>query len=168
MKFSVGDKVLFKKEILRGKVSKIISIYKVLVLTQDGFEMNVSVNDLVRVEEGTERIASYGRVSNFKDFKETSFKAKKSQKSKSICRVDLHIELLTSNYHYMSNIEIVQLQLNVCEKKINKALNSKVAKLEIIHGIGEGILREEVHNLLRDYKLRFYLSKDGGATEVIL
>ena len=38
MKFSVGDKVLFKKESLRGKVSKIISIYKVLVLTQDGFE----------------------------------------------------------------------------------------------------------------------------------
>ena len=41
-------------------------------------------------------------------------------------------------------------------------------RIEIIHGIGEGVLRDEVHNILRNYNLRFYLTKDGGATEVYL
>ena len=168
MQFSVGDKVLFKKERLGGKIVKISSIYKVVVLTEDGFEINVSVNNLVRIEQGTEKNTAYGKVSNVKDFNDTLFKAKKSQKITSLLSVDLHIELLTANYHNMSNIEIVQLQLDVCHKKIYKALNSNVTRLQIIHGIGEGILREEVHNILREYKLRFYLSQDGGATEVVL
>tara|TARA_B100001758_G_scaffold247942_1_gene268829 strand:+ start:37495 stop:38001 length:507 start_codon:yes stop_codon:yes gene_type:complete len=168
MQFSVGDKVLFKKERLCGKIIKIHSLYKAAVLTEDGFEINVSLNNLVRIEQGTDKIASYGKVSNVKDFNYTRFKSVKSQKKASILRVDLHIELLTTDYHNMSNIEIVQLQLDVCEKNIHKALHSNFTSLQIIHGIGEGTLRKEVHNILREYKLRFYLSQDGGATEVIL
>jgi dsDNA-specific endonuclease/ATPase MutS2 len=40
--------------------------------------------------------------------------------------------------------------------------------MEIIHGIGEGVLKNEVHAILRDYNLRFYLTKDGGVTEVYI
>jgi dsDNA-specific endonuclease/ATPase MutS2 len=68
----------------------------------------------------------------------------------------------------MDNFEIVQLQLNECYNKIEKALNSKINKLQIIHGIGEGTLKDKVHAILRNYNLRFYLTKDGGATEVYL
>jgi dsDNA-specific endonuclease/ATPase MutS2 len=68
----------------------------------------------------------------------------------------------------MDNFEIVQIQLNECYNKIEKALNSNITKLKIIHGIGEGILKNEVHTILKNYDLRFYLTKDGGATEVYL
>jgi dsDNA-specific endonuclease/ATPase MutS2 len=51
---------------------------------------------------------------------------------------------------------------------IDKALNSGIAKLEIIHGIGYGVLKKEVHAILKRYNLRFYLTRDGGATEVYL
>jgi dsDNA-specific endonuclease/ATPase MutS2 len=47
-------------------------------------------------------------------------------------------------------------------------MNSKITKVEIVHGIGEGILRNEVHQILKNYKLRYYLSKNGGSTEVML
>jgi dsDNA-specific endonuclease/ATPase MutS2 len=68
----------------------------------------------------------------------------------------------------MKNFENVQIQLHECYNKIEKALNSKIKKLEIIHGIGQGVLKNEVHSILKNYNLRFYLTKDGGATEVYL
>ena len=68
----------------------------------------------------------------------------------------------------MDNFEIVQIQLNECHKKIKKALSSNINRIEIIHGIGEGVLKKEVHTILRNYNLRFYLTKDGGATHVYL
>ena len=39
MQFTIGDKVLFKKDDLKGKVIRVNSLYKVTVLTEDGFEM---------------------------------------------------------------------------------------------------------------------------------
>jgi len=168
MIFKVGDKVLFKKEKQSGIIVKVNSLYKVAVKTVDGFEMNVSVNDLARIEGDTDKSTSYGEVSCQKD-KVTSTKRKtKQQRSQSVLKVDLHIELLTSNYNYMHNFEIIQIQLNECHNKIETALNSNFQKLIIVHGVGTGVLKTEVHNLLNNYKLRYYLSKDAGATEVML
>ena len=167
MQFSVGDKILFKKENIQGEVVRINSLYKVTVLSEDGFEMNVSVNDLAGVEGDTDKSISYGEVSYQKDKVTSTKKPSKQQRSQSVLEVDLHIELLTSNYNYMDNFEIVQIQLNECQNKIEKALNSNFQKLIIVHGVGTGVLKTEVHSLLNNYKLRYYLSKDGGATEVM-
>ena len=46
-------------------------------------------------------------------------------------------------------------------------INNNSPKLTIVHGIGTGRLKEEVHRILKDYGLRYYLSQDGGATEVM-
>ena len=62
----------------------------------------------------------------------------------------------------------VQLQLNECHKNIEKAIKRGISRIEIVHGIGEGVLKNEVHKILRHYNLRFYLNKDGGSTEVFL
>ena len=168
MKFYVRDKILFKKENLQGKIIRINSPYKVTVLSEEGFEMNVSKTDLVKIQKGTDAISSYGTNFSAKDSDAKVIKSYKKQKSQNILRVDLHIELLNKGFQYMDNFEIVNLQLNECRRNIEKALNSKVTKLEIIHGIGEGVLKNEVHSILRDYNLRFYLTQDGGATEVYL
>jgi dsDNA-specific endonuclease/ATPase MutS2 len=167
MNFKLGDKVLFKREKQSGVIVKVNSLYKVVVETSDGFEVNSSVNDLVKIEVGTDKATSYGQVVYHKDTANHSEKLSKQQRSNSVLKVDLHIELLTSNYHYMDNFEIVQIQLNECHTKIEKALNSNYQKVIIVHGIGTGVLKSEVHNLLNNYKLRYYLSKDGGATEVM-
>tara|TARA_B110000438_G_C15754988_1_gene624668 strand:+ start:351 stop:857 length:507 start_codon:yes stop_codon:yes gene_type:complete len=167
MIFKVGDKVLFKKEKQSGIIIKVNSLYKVLVETIDGFDVLVSVNDLARVEGDTDKATSYGEVSCQKDKVTFTKKPTKQQRSKSVLEVDLHIELLTGNFQYMDNFEIIQIQLNECHTKIEKALNSHYQKLIIVHGVGTGVLKTEVHNLLNNYKLRYYLAKDGGATEVM-
>jgi dsDNA-specific endonuclease/ATPase MutS2 len=168
MDFNIGDRVLFKKENLKGEVVKINSSYKLTVLSSDGFELKVDFKDLVKIEQGTDKAASYGEYTYTKDVDRRTSKSQKRQKSQTVLKVDLHIELLTSNFYYLDNFEIVQMQLNECHKKIQQAINSNITKLIIVHGIGAGVLKSEVHKLLRDYKLRFYLSKDAGATEVMI
>ena len=168
MDFNIGDKVLFKNETLKGEVVKVNSNYKLTVLSSDGFELNVAVKDLVKIEKGTDKAISYGENIYTKFIDSRSSKSQKKKKSQTVLKIDLHIESLTSNYHYLDNFEIVQLQLNECHKKIQQAINSNTSKLIIVHGIGTGVLKSEVHKLLRNYKLRFYLSKDAGATEVMI
>ena len=168
MQFTVGDKVLFKKDDLKGEIIRVSSIYKVIVLTDDGFEMKISIKDLVKIELGTDKAISYGEIGYSKDKILKSLESQKQEKSQTLLKVDLHIELLTDNYQYMDNFEIVQIQLDLCQKKIEKALNSNYQKMIIVHGIGTGVLKAEVHKLLNHYGLRYYLSKDAGTTEVML
>jgi hypothetical protein len=66
--------------------------------------------------------------------------------------VDLHIEKITDNYKHMSNFEIVSLQLKTFEKFYDLALAHRQPNLIIIHGVGEGVLRDEIHEILKTKK----------------
>ena len=83
-------------------------------------------------------------------------------------KVDLHIENLITDYHLMTNQEIIHVQIKKCEDVLMKSLNSNVQKLVIVHGIGEGVLKKEVHNLLNKYEMRYFESLNGGSTEVMI
>tara|TARA_B110000967_G_C18887859_1_gene565237 strand:+ start:705 stop:1211 length:507 start_codon:yes stop_codon:yes gene_type:complete len=168
MQLKIGDKILFKTDSQKGTILKINSQFKVTVKTEDGFEVLSSIKDLVKVEVNTDKISAYGNYFHQKDNNNNSSKSFKRDKSATVLKIDLHIELLTGNYQYLDNFEIVQIQLNECHLRIEKALNSNYQKLIIVHGIGAGTLKSEVHKLLSSYNLRFYLSKDAGATEVML
>ena len=167
MILKIGDRVVFKREKQSGIVIRVNSLYKVLVETSDGFKLNVLANDLVRIEGDTDKSSAYGEVYSKEDKVVDKKINVKKQKSSSVLKLDLHIERLTSNYHFMHNSEILQMQLNECHNKIKEILKSNFERLIIVHGVGTGLLKNEVHKLLNNYQLRYYLLKDGGATEVI-
>lgn len=87
--------------------------------------------------------------------------------------VDLHIEKLTDRWHKMSNSEIIRLQIVHFEAFINKAIRLGVPRVFIIHGVGEGRLRDEVATRLMQYpevqtfKNEYHHRYGWGATEVI-
>jgi len=168
MEFKLGDKILFKTENLKGEIVRINSEYKVTVHTEDGFDVLAYIKDLVKIEINTDKDIAYGNYFHQKDSDNKSGNSFKRDKSATVLKIDLHIELLSVSYQYLDNFEIVQIQLNECHLRIEKALHSNYEKLIIVHGIGTGRLKAEVHKLLRNYNLRFYLSKDAGATEVML
>ena len=62
--------------------------------------------------------------------------------------VDLHIEKLTKDYDLMSNSEMLKLQLEVFEKNLNYAIAGGMDEISFIHGIGNGVLRKEIHRYL--------------------
>jgi hypothetical protein len=86
--------------------------------------------------------------------------------------IDLHIEKLTDDWKGMSNYEILSMQLKTFEKYYHLAMVHHQPSLIVIHGIGEGRLRDEIHDKLR-YKTEVksfvnqYHPKFGyGATEI--
>lgn len=86
--------------------------------------------------------------------------------------VDLHIEKITDDFKGLSNFEIVQIQLKEFEKWYNVAVENMQPNLIVIHGVGKGVLREEIHNILKTKKevkhfVNQYDPRFGfGATEI--
>lgn len=86
--------------------------------------------------------------------------------------VDLHIEKLSDDWKHLSNFEILTIQLSTFEKYYELALAHHQANLIVIHGVGKGKLRDELHEILRlkpEVKsfINQYDSRFGyGATEI--
>ena len=66
--------------------------------------------------------------------------------------VDLHIEKLTNSWSRLTNFEILTLQLKEFEKYFLLAVSHYQSSLTVIHGIGEGKLKDEIHNILKGKK----------------
>ncbi|GAB3647416.1 DUF2027 domain-containing protein [Echinicola sediminis] len=62
--------------------------------------------------------------------------------------IDLHIEKLTEDHAFMSNTEMLKLQMEVFEKNLNYAIASGMDEITFIHGLGNGVLRKEIHKYL--------------------
>ena len=86
--------------------------------------------------------------------------------------VDLHIEKLTDNWKGLSNFEILTIQLKEFEKWLDLSIAHRLPNLIVIHGVGTGKLKDEVHDILkvkREVKsfVNQYEPRFGyGATEI--
>lgn len=88
--------------------------------------------------------------------------------------IDLHIEKLHDAPDSLSNLEKLTLQLNTFEKQLELAQLNHLKEFTVIHGIGSGKLKDEVHEILK-YKtgVKSFVNKyhpwyGYGATEIYL
>lgn len=86
--------------------------------------------------------------------------------------VDLHIEKLTDDWQEMTNIEILSIQLKEFEKWFDLSIAHHQPSLTIIHGVGTGKLKDEIHERLKVKKaVKSFVNKYDvrygyGATEI--
>jgi hypothetical protein len=86
--------------------------------------------------------------------------------------IDLHMEKLIDNWQKMSNLEILGIQLAEFEKWYELAVAHRLPSFVVIHGVGSGRLRDEIHDLLKVRKevktfINQYDARFGyGATEI--
>ncbi len=86
--------------------------------------------------------------------------------------IDLHIEKLTDNWQRMSNFEILTMQLKTFEKYYQLAIVHHQHSLIVIHGVGEGKLRDEIHEILKlknevkTFTNQYHPRYGYGATEI--
>lgn len=66
--------------------------------------------------------------------------------------IDLHIEKITNEWPKLSNFEMLTLQLKTFEKYYDLAVLHLQPSLIVIHGIGSGRLKDEIHDILRQKK----------------
>jgi hypothetical protein len=86
--------------------------------------------------------------------------------------IDLHIEKIMDQHSHLTNAEILQFQLEEFEKWFELAQLNHLPSMIIIHGVGKGKLKAEIHDLLKVKKgvkqfINQYADFYGyGATEV--
>lgn len=86
--------------------------------------------------------------------------------------IDLHIEKITNDWKGLNNFEILSLQLKEFEKYYELSILHLQPSLIVIHGVGEGVLRDEIHERLRNKKEvksfvnQFHPLYGYGATEI--
>jgi len=174
--FMLGDKVEVLDDVISGVVTA-ISTSGITIRSSDGFAMEFKPNELIK------KASSGISVSNFElakaKFEKEAQPKKKNTVSKPKARnapkmeVDLHIGQLVKSAKRMSNHEILNLQLATAKRQLEFAMRKRIQKVVFIHGVGEGVLKEELKYLFRRYEnLKFYdaaYQKYGqGATEVYI
>lgn len=86
--------------------------------------------------------------------------------------LDLHIEKLTNDHASLRPFEKLSLQLQTLEKYLDLAVAHHQPSMIVIHGVGTGRLRDEIHEMLRtrsDVKSfinRYHPAYGYGATEI--
>lgn len=86
--------------------------------------------------------------------------------------IDLHIEKLADNHKHLSVAEILTLQLTTFEKYYELAVLHHLASFIVVHGIGEGVLRDQIHEQLRhkaevkSFVNQYHHLYGYGATEI--
>ncbi len=88
--------------------------------------------------------------------------------------IDLHIEALARDHHTMQSSEMLHVQLQNFQQSLERAIANGKDKFYVIHGVGSGKLKKEIHRLLRNYNEVKSFNNDYhprygyGATEIIL
>lgn len=91
-----------------------------------------------------------------------------------IVEVDLHIHELIENTTGLTNKEMLDIQIEKVEREMKVAIESGARRIVFIHGVGQGVLKQEIAKLLKS-KFPKYIFQDAsfkeygyGATMVIL
>lgn len=89
-----------------------------------------------------------------------------------MAEIDLHIEELVASVEGMSNADMLHVQLSHFRKTLDAALLRKQSTIVFIHGVGNGVLRQEIRKELKELGLKHsdasHALYGGGATEVHL
>ncbi|MDN3492126.1 Smr/MutS family protein [Winogradskyella bathintestinalis] len=177
MKFKVGDAVETIDDDIYGIITK-ISENQITVEDNDGFGLQFEAHELMLTSSGNS-IENAVYNTDFDAIKKE--KASKKRRSAPPLRpkerhapkfeVDLHIHHLTKSSKGMSNFEILNLQLDTARGQLEFAIRKRIPKIVFIHGVGEGVLRQELETLFGRYNnVKFYDADYKiyglGATEV--
>ncbi|WP_299124729.1 Smr/MutS family protein [uncultured Winogradskyella sp.] len=177
MKIKLGDTVETIDDNISGVVTKILG-NTITIEDDDGFEFQFEANELmISSNEATIDNAIYNSdIEAVKKEKETkkrrtvpSVKPKERHAPK--FEVDLHIHHLTESTKGMTNYDMLNLQLDTARGQLEFAIRKRIPKIVFIHGVGEGVLRQELETLFGRYNnVKFYdadyKTYGLGATEV--
>lgn len=176
MRLTVGEKVVFLREVGGGTVTKIEG-RTVYVEDETGFDRPFRPEDLGKVHGTNYRVPedeiTLLKLSDGIDFSQ-QHQSRIYSSHKDHWEIDLHFEDLIDVYGEKlshSQEQALLKQLAVFKDFYYKARKKKIRKLIVIHGFGKGILREELHVFLKgqdgvDFFDAPYIEYGHGATQV--
>ncbi|WP_296623755.1 Smr/MutS family protein [Marivirga sp.] len=93
----------------------------------------------------------------FKGQEETESYKKIGKNNGQIPEIDLHIETIDPYYENLPKEDILRIQLLKFEEKLNEALMAGLDEIIFIHGVGNGVLRNNIHKQLsQHHNIQFF------------
>ena len=89
-----------------------------------------------------------------------------------VYEVDLHIEKLVEHSRGLSPGDMLAIQLSELRKQLDRAVAHRQASLIVIHGVGKGVLRQQIHEILqhvgeiKSFVNQYHARYGYGATEI--
>nr|WP_298928077.1 Smr/MutS family protein [uncultured Allomuricauda sp.] len=173
--FNVGDQV----EVLDDTISGIVKAKDgdvITVITSEGFLLEYTSKELVKIEDDIS-VTNFEAAQSIKEKGHAKKKhiriLKPKERNAPKMEVDLHINQLVKSTKGLNNFDMLNLQLETAKRQLHFAMDKRIQKVVFIHGVGEGVLKEELYYLFRKYEnIKFYdadYQKYGlGATEVYI
>ncbi|PQB04278.1 Smr/MutS family protein [Aureitalea marina] len=153
--FKLGDKVQHLDEMIEGEVV-VIHEKSVVVSDQDGFEHEIAMDKLIFLpDQSEENHLKTSLLSGPVQSKDEENKPKRSTKrEKGLPKVpefDLHLEKMLDHYPNLHKNNALDYQLNYARMQLERAIANKTPRVIFIHGVGEGILKQQLLKLIRQY-----------------
>lgn len=164
MGFKVGQKIVFLHEVGGGTVTKSLEDGRITVQDGDGFEHACFPNEIAAIHGEDYRInmEEIVALNDDESYATIRHQVKKGvltgkRKSVDVWEIDLHIEEITDTHRGLSNADILMKQMRELRTFYQRAKAKRIRKLVIIHGVGLGVLKEEVRLFLdRQEGIEFY------------
>ncbi len=160
----INDKIMAQASLIQHNEFK-YPVYAFILkdnfLDKEVVEKHLNLEDLTRIKA-------------IKEFKQPQKTSVAKQKIKDLTKeIDLHIEELLDSYSSLTNTEILSVQLERFEKEIQYCLSNGIKKLIVIHGVGNGKLKQEIISILKTieditYYDASYKNYGFGATEIMI
>lgn len=136
----IGDRVSVIDDDVRGTVTSVHGDW-VVVKDEFGFTHRYDKKALVVYE-----VSLYDEVKTVPKKDSQKPNARKNLKPHPV--LDLHFEKLVENPTDYDSVERLFIQKEKLIEKIEFCRKNRIRKLEIIHGIGDGVLQKMVHDYL--------------------
>ena len=190
-----GSEVKFLNDVGGGIVLEVFSNGTANVEEEDGFDMKYNLKELMLVNENiTEQEEEYNNklpelaqiiaqdvneerqklIQKDFEVKYANVRATNQQRRGEHMVIDLHIHELIEDQSGLQDRTKLDVQLNHFERMMRIAGEQRVKRVIFIHGVGKGVLRNQIRTRLdsyypdctvRDANPREY---GAGATEIIL
>lgn len=155
-KLKVGDLVNFMGDNLEGKVVALLPENNYEIEIEAGFTIPVNRLEIEKVwvkdiKVDDKQLKRQKKIDENKSSSRVSISNQAPSKFFHDHEIDLHIENLIESWKGLSNFDIVSIQLSSFRKRFNQALVNSEPFLIVIHGVGKGVLRNEIYNYLKQF-----------------
>lgn len=178
MKFSVGEEVGYLYEKGGGIIQRIEGVHY-FIEDEFGFERPFLSSEIVKIHGKNYQMDHYtDKINDDESLSTANYFVRQEmltgrKRPSDVWEIDLHIEELLDSHVGMTNTEILLKQMTEFRSFFKRAQEKRIPKLVVIHGVGEGVLKNEIRTFLskKDHVEFFdasYLEYGKGATEIRL